>query len=140
MGDKMKDDDRLILRTNLIEAYQELMNFVRNHLPSKFYLEADQRKDLRDLIFRELIANILCHREYTSHYETTFIIYKDKVVARNPNKPVFHGLLNIHTFSPYAKNPNIRKVFAALSWADELGSEVRNITKYLPHYLHSSAN
>ncbi len=132
-------DDRLILRTNLIETYQELMNFVRKHLPSKFYLEADQRKDLRDLIFRELIANILCQREYTSHYETTFIIYKDKVVAKNPNKPVFHGLLNVHTFSPYAKNPNIRKVFAALSWADELGSGVRNITKYLPHYVHSSA-
>ncbi|MFH1857027.1 MAG: RNA-binding domain-containing protein, partial [Candidatus Omnitrophota bacterium] len=132
-------DDRLTLRTNLIETYQELMNFVRKHLASKFYLEADQRKDLRDLIFRELISNILCHREYTSHYETTFIIYKDKVVAKNPNKPVFHGLLNVHTFSPYAKNPNIRKVFAALSWADELGSGVRNITKYLPHYVHSSA-
>lgn len=132
-------DDRLILRTNLIEAYQELMNFVRKHLPSKFFLEADQRKDLRDLIFRELIANILCHCEYTSHYDTTFIIYKDKVVAKNPNKPVFHGLLNVHTFSPFAKNPNIRKVFAALSWADELGSGVRNITKYLPHYVHSTA-
>ncbi|MBI5374098.1 MAG: hypothetical protein HZA77_01580 [Candidatus Schekmanbacteria bacterium] len=31
------------------------------------------------------------------------------------------------------------EIFAALSWADELGSGVRNITKYIPHYVHSLA-
>lgn len=128
-------DDRLTLRTNLIDSYFQLMDFVRKHLSSKFYMEGDQRKDLRDIIFRELIGNILCHREYTSSYSTDFIIYKDKVVATNPNKPLFHGPLDVHAFSPFAKNPNIRKFFSALSWADEIGSGVRNMTKYLPRYV-----
>lgn len=131
-------DDRLTLRTNLIDTYTELMNFIRKHLPTKFYLEADQRKDLRDIIFRELIGNMLCHREYTSNYSTELIIYRDKVISTNPNKALFHGLLDVHAFSPYAKNPNIRKFFSVLSWADELGSGVRNMTRYVPMYVEGA--
>ena len=33
-------DDRLTIRTNLIESYQSLMAFIRKHLPDKFYLKA----------------------------------------------------------------------------------------------------
>ena len=131
-------DDRLTLRTNLIDTHTELMNFIRKHLPTKFYLEGDQRKDLRDIIFRELVGNILCHREYTSNYSTELIIYRDKVISTNPNKALFHGLLDVHAFSPYAKNPNLRKFFSVLSWADELGSGVRNMTKYVPRYVEGA--
>ena len=54
-------DDRVEVRTNLIESYDLLMDFVRKHLPDPFYLEKDQRISLRDTIFREIVANaVLC--------------------------------------------------------------------------------
>ena len=81
---------------------------------------------------------MLCHREYTSNYSTELIIYRDKVISTNPNKALFHGLLDVHAFSPYAKNPNIRKFFSVLSWADELGSGVRNMTQYVPLYVEGA--
>ncbi|MCX6250544.1 MAG: hypothetical protein NTX61_07315 [Bacteroidetes bacterium] len=35
----------------------------------------------------------------------------------------------------FLKNPNIRKFFTALGWADEIGSGVRNTRKYLSYYI-----
>ena len=32
-------DDREIIKTNLIESYEQLMEFGRKHLPDRFFLE-----------------------------------------------------------------------------------------------------
>ncbi len=82
-------DDRLYIQTNLIDAYDQLMGFVAKHLPDKFYTEGEQRKSLRTAIFREIVANIIVHREYTNAQPTTFIIYANKVETENANNP--HG-------------------------------------------------
>lgn len=128
-------DDRITLRTNLIDTYLSLMDFIRKHLEDKFYInEQGQRISLRELIFRELIGNVVVHREYTNQIATEIIIESDKVVATNPNKVAFTGMLNINNFLPFAKNPNIRKLFTAFGWTEEIGSGVRNIAKYLAEY------
>lgn len=133
-------DDRINppLRTNLIDTYLELMAFVRKHLPESFYTEGDQRRDLRDLVFREVIGNLIVHREYTSALSSELIIKRTEVRITNPNKPLFHGPLDPNAFNPYPKNPNIRKFFTAFGWTDEIGSGVRNTNKYLPLYAHGA--
>lgn len=128
-------DDRLTLRKNLIDTYLEIKQFIYKYLPEKFYTEKDQRIDLRDKIFREVIGNAIIHREYTSAYSTDIIISGSEVRITNPNKPLFHGLIDPLSFNPYAKNPNIRRFFTALGWADEIGSGIRNTNKYLPLYI-----
>lgn len=128
-------DDRIVFRTNLIDTYLGLIDFIKKHLPEKFFTEDGQRKDLRDLIFREVIGNVLVHREYPSSYATEFVIQKDRVIATNPTKPHFHGAIDPTQFSPYPKNPNIRKFFTAFGWTDELGSGIRNTNKYVPFYV-----
>lgn len=134
---KNKDrwDDRLTLRTNLIDTYLELKRFINKHLPEKFYLEGDQRIDLRDKIFREVIGNAIVHREYTSAFSTDLIITENDVTITNPNKPLFHGPIDPKSFNPYPKNPNIRKFFTSFGWTDEIGSGIRNTNKYLPLYV-----
>lgn len=128
-------DDRITLRKNLIETYQELKAFVNRHLPEKFYLEGDQRIDLRDKIFREIVGNVVVHREYSSALATEIIIGNYELTATNPNKPHFYGPIDLDSFNPYPKNPNIRKFFTALGWTDEIGSGIRNTKKYLPLYV-----
>ena len=76
--DTKRYDDREIIRTNLIESYERLMAFAQKYLPDKFYLEDDQRKSLRTIITREIIANTLIHREYTSSYQAKFIIERSR--------------------------------------------------------------
>lgn len=128
-------DDRLPpLRTNLVDTYIKVLDFVKSKWPEKFFIEGDQRKDLRELIFRELVANVIIHREYNTAQASEIIIYKDRIVSKNPNKPRFTGPLDLDTFSAEPKNPNIRRFFSELNWADEIGSGVKNINKYLNFY------
>lgn len=131
-------DDRITLRTNLIHTYQKLMEFIRKHLPEKFYMEKGQRKDLREAIFREVVGNLIVHREYTDARSSDLIITNKDVVTTNPNNPNFHGPIDPKRFTPYPKNPNIRKFFTAFGWTDEIGSGVRNTNKYLTHYVQNA--
>ncbi len=133
--DKDRWDDRLVLRKNLIESYLELKKFIDRYLPDKFHLEGDQRIDLRDKIFREVVANMIIHREYTSLIPSVITITETAVNISNPNIPKFHGPIDVNSFTPNPKNPNIRKFFMALGWADEIGSGIRYTHKYLPLYI-----
>jgi ATP-dependent DNA helicase RecG len=131
-------DDRLTLRTNLIDTYLQLKEFIYKHLPNKFFMEGDQRVDLLDRIFREVIGNIIVHREYTSGTATELLIEEDAVRTLNANNPYFNGVMDLNNFNPHPKNPNIRKFFMALGWADEIGSGIRNTQKYLPFYTENA--
>ncbi len=127
-------DDRDNIRCNLVEAYDRLMAFVAKHLPDKFYLQNDQRISLRDKIFREIIANILIHREYTNAFPSTFIIYNDRVETKNANKPHVHRLLKPGNFEPHPKNPHIAQIFTQMGRSEELGTGVNNVFKYSHAY------
>lgn len=127
-------DDRLLLKTNLIDSYLKALEFIKSKWPEKFYLENGDRKDLRELIFRELVANVIIHREYNNSLATEIVIYTDRVEATNPNRARFTGPLNLETFEAEPKNPNIRAFFNVLAWAEEIGSGVKNMNKYVKAY------
>jgi ATP-dependent DNA helicase RecG len=128
-------DDRLLLKTNLIDSYLKALSFVKGKWPEKFYQDKNgDRKDLRELIFRELVGNIIIHREYNSATPTEVIIYEDRVETTNPNRMRFRGPLDLETFDAEPKNPNIRAFFNVLTWADEIGSGVKNMNKFVIAY------
>lgn len=62
--DLYRYDDRHYIQTNLIDAYDLLMDFVAKHLPDPFYLEGAQRVSLRSKIFREVVANLHTTRHF----------------------------------------------------------------------------
>ena len=132
--DKLRYDDREYIQTNLIDAYELLMAFVIKHLPDKFYMEGNQRISLRSKIFREIVANIIAHREYTNAQPATFIIKNDTVETENANNPHGSGLIPVHAFTPYPKNPTIAKFLMQLGWVEELGSGILNVSKYWQAY------
>lgn len=128
-------DDRDTVKTNLIESYERLMAFIANYLPDPFYQdESANRISLRDKIFREVVANILIHREYSNPYPAKVIIERNQVVAENSNRPHFHGVINPANFSPFPKNPIISAFFREIGRAEELGSGVRNLFRYTQAY------
>ncbi len=127
-------DDREVIKTNLIDSYEQLMEFGRKHLPDKFYLERDQRKSLRNIITREMIANTLIHREYTSSYQAKFVIERDHMYVENANRATQSAQLTPDTIEPNPKNPIIASFFRNIGYADQLGSGVRNLFKYCSIY------
>ena len=127
-------DDRENIKCNLIDAYDRLMAFVSKHLPDRFYLEGDMRISLREKIFREIVANMLVHREYTNAYPSSFVIYRDRVEAKNANRPHLYGQLFPGQFEPFPKNPHIIQLFTQIGRCEELGTGIKNVYKYTKAY------
>ena len=106
LDDTDRYDDRLVVRTNLIEAYDALLGFVQKHLPDRFFLEGTQAVSLRYIIARELITNTLMHREYTSPLPAKLVIDCRGIHTENANRPRFIGVLSPDRFNPLPKTPS----------------------------------
>ncbi len=133
-GNPNRYDDRDDIRTNLIESRHRLMAFGEKHLPDPFYLEGNQRLSLRSIILREVVGNLLIHREFANATPARFVIEEKRMWTENSNVPHGNGPIDPHIFSPYPKNPLIARVFKEIGWADELGSGVRNLFHFGTHY------
>lgn len=127
-------DDREIIKTNLIESYDKLIEFGRKHLWDKFFMEDTQTVSLRDKIVREMVSNVLMHREFTSAFVAKFVIEKDKMFVENACRASRQEELTPENFVPISKNPIIASFFTTIGNADELGSGTRNIFKYTKLY------
>ena len=120
-------DDRDIVEDNLIEAYDKLMAFCMKHMDNRFVLDKDISVDARELIVREVVSNILIHRDYSNAFPAKLIIEKDLLRTENWSKSRFNGPLSIDAFSPYPKNPLLASFFVNIGRADTLGSGMRNL-------------
>ena len=86
------------------------------------------------IVYDKSSGNILIHREYTNAFPAKIIIESDRIYAENGNKPHGYGAINPDNYTPYPKNPVIAGVFKQIGLADELGSGVRNLIKYVQIY------
>lgn len=127
-------DDRLVLRTNLIDTYERLLAFGQRHLPDRFHLEGTQAISVRDVIVRELVSNLLVHREYTDPRAGRVVVRRDCVETTNPSRARFAGSITLDDFEPVPKNPLIANFFTQIGRAEDLGSGTRNLYKYAPAY------
>lgn len=127
-------DDREVIKTNLIESYDRLMEFGKKHLPDKFFLEDDVNKSLRNTILREMLSNVLMHREFTNSYTAKFVIEAERMYVENANRALGDGFITENNLEPIPKNPIIASFFRNIGYADQLGSGVRNLFKYSKYY------
>lgn len=127
-------DDRDVIITNLIESYDRLMAFGKKHLNDTFHLDGIQSVSARDRILREIVSNLLAHRDFSNAYVAKLIIEKNRIYTENANLSHGHGVLDLAAFEPFPKNPPISKVFREIGLADELGSGMRNTYKYTKMY------
>lgn len=131
-------DDREVIKTNLIESYDRLMEFGKKHLPDKFFLENDVNKSIRNTILRELVGNVLMHREFTNSYTAKFVIEAEQMHIENANRALYDGFITEDNLEPIPKNPIIASFFRNIGYADQLGSGVRNLFKYSKYYSGKS--
>lgn len=127
-------DDRLIVEENLIKSYDLLMEFIEKHTNDKFFLVDNVNMSVRSAIAREVVSNILVHREFGSAFPAKLIIEKDRLYTENWNRTQRVGKIELLDFTPYPKNPILSKFFVNIGYADALGSGVRNLYKFTKIY------
>lgn len=127
-------DDRLRIQTNLIESYEQLMKFIQIHTSDKFFLVNNINTSIRDIIAREVISNILIHRDFSSAFPAKLIIEKNWLKTENWCRPRRHGNILQEEFSPYPKNPLIANFFTVMGRSETIGSGVKNLYQLTPLY------
>lgn len=127
-------DDRERVESNLIESFDIVMSFIRKHTLDRFFLIDNLNVSVRDHIAKELVSNILVHREFSNAVPAKIVVEKDRIVAENWNRPLYPGRIDPANFEPYPKNPILARFFVQIGYADTLGSGVRNLYKYTKIY------
>jgi ATP-dependent DNA helicase RecG len=123
-----------MVTTNLIDAYDQLNDFIAKHTLDKFHIIDGQSVSIRSIISRELVSNILVHRDYASAYPAKIIIERDRIVTENWALPKKPGRIDPKDFVPFPRNPILARFFINIGRADVLGSGVRNLYKYTKIY------
>ncbi|MBQ0089638.1 MAG: hypothetical protein KBT27_09955, partial [Prevotellaceae bacterium] len=88
--------------------------------------------------FREVIVNLLIHREYQNPSISIFDIRKNYVLIQNANRPLRSGIITLDSYEPHPKNPHIANFFVQIGRAEHLGTGVRNLYHYAPLYFGES--
>ena len=109
-------------------------NSLRNIFQKNFFGDNAVNISLRNLFAREMLANTLMHREFTSSYMAKFGIEKDRMYVENASRASRAGIITPENLEPNPKNPIIASFFRTIGRADRLGSGVRNLFKYTKYY------
>jgi ATP-dependent DNA helicase RecG len=132
-------DDRLSVRTNLIESYDMLIEYIEKRTLNRFFLIEAQNINVMSHIAREIVSNSLAHREYSRAVPAKIVIEKERIYCENWNRARFQGTLDLEGFTPEPKNPLISQFFVNIGLADALGSGMRNLYYYTNIYSEGKA-
>lgn len=131
-------DDRFICEENLINSFDEIQKYINSNIESPFFLDENGvTYNATGVVVREIVGNILIHRDFMDAISPKIILYKDRLVATNPNMSRNYQVLDVDNFEPFSKNAIIAKVFRKIGYADELGSGVRKINDLCVKYFKS---
>lgn len=129
-GSRERYDRRETLCGNLVESFDTVMDFAREYMPERLFLEDFHQISLRDILAREVISNLLTHREFSSGYPARLVITSDRMRTENASRAARDGPVTPEDPEPDAKNPIIAAFFQIIGRADGLGTGVRNLFRY----------
>ncbi|MDR1572597.1 MAG: putative DNA binding domain-containing protein, partial [Clostridiales Family XIII bacterium] len=93
-------DDRVRVEANLIESFDLLMGFIRKHTLDRFFLIDSLNVSVRDHIAKEIVSNILVHREFSGTFPARIIVEKDRILAENWNRSLQPGRIDPDNYEP----------------------------------------
>ncbi len=126
--------DSLTIRNDLFAEAEMIMDFIRKHINKqviiKGQLENEERWDYPMEALRELVMNMVLHRDYTSAYDSVVKIFDDHIEFYNPGAippgiTLHHLLSNDYVSQP--RNKLIAEVFKACGLIEKYGSGIKRV-------------
>lgn len=119
---------------NLVEQYEEALKYLISKLNIRYEIESQQggrRKEILEIpetVFREALANSICHRSYYEKGAVIMVeIYDDRVEISNPG-----GLISTITqqefgTKSFSRNPIIFGLMQRIDLAEKVGSGIKRM-------------
>ncbi len=124
--------DRFLAETNLVQAWQGLVNFYLKHAEAPFALEEGtfQRTDLPPdyISFREAAINLLIHQDYGDQGRLpTIHFYLDRTVFWNPGDAFTTVDTWLTSGEKELRNPRLAAAFRRIGLSEQAGTGLRSI-------------
>ncbi len=138
-NDLERYDDRFTCEDNLIKSYDEIIKYILDKIDQPFYLSPNGvTYNAINVVVRELVSNVLIHRDFLDATGTQILLYRDRIEVSNPNNPKTYKDVEMNDLEPFSKNPIIAKTFRKIGYADELGSGFEKIENACATYFKST--
>ena len=122
--------DTLTLKSDLFSELKEALQFVNKHIQEETQTGESARWQYPPKAIRELIVNMIIHRDYTSDYNSIVKIFDGYIEFYNPGslpeELSFKQLLT-DTYISRPRNPQIAELFKDAGMFEEYGSGIQNI-------------
>ncbi|KAB2952928.1 hypothetical protein F9B85_06560 [Heliorestis acidaminivorans] len=129
-GDEPRWDDRLICQENLIETFLSLMERIKRHHDSPFYMPTMQRQAETPVIvaIREALVNLIIHQDYFERKIAQIRHSPQSIELINPGASQITDTDDLYEGNLTApRNPIIAKVFRIVGWAELAGTGLLKI-------------
>jgi len=133
--------DNLTLHIDLFSETEEIMNFILKHINKQViingHLENEERWDYPLEALRELVLNMVIHRDYTSSFDSVLKIFDDHIEFYNPGAApsdidLQHLLSNDYVSQP--RNKLITEVFKTSGLIEKYGSGIKRVLEAFTTY------
>ena len=133
--------DSLNLDTDIFTELEEIIAFIKKHLMVEFIItgnpQREERYDYPLEAIREVVINMLVHRDYRDSSGSIIKIYDDRIEFFNPGglygNLTKEELLNFN-YQPQARNKLIAKAFKEIGKVEKYGSGMKRIFTICKEY------
>ncbi|MDR2149051.1 MAG: putative DNA binding domain-containing protein [Tannerella sp.] len=133
--------DGITISTDLISEVEEVLTFVRKHISKEFIITANpariERWDYPLEALREIVLNMIVHRNYAHHGNSSVKIFPDRIEFFNPGRLPDNITVNDllqGTYTSDCRNKLIAKIFKEIDWIERYGTGIRRIRDYFREY------
>jgi ATP-dependent DNA helicase RecG len=133
--------DSLTLKNDLFTEVEEVMAFIRKHINKEIIITGDPQSTERWQYpleaIRELVLNMIVHRDYTSSYDSVIKIFKDHIEFYNPG--AFPDTISIdqllsNDYISQPRNKQIAEMFKEAGMIEKYGSGVNRVCRSFIDY------
>lgn len=127
--------DGLTVRSDLFTEVDQILDFIRKHINKSYIITGDPKREERwqypmDALLREILINMIVHRDYMDSGDSSIKIYDDFIEFFNPgclpDNITVEQLLS-GEYSSWAHNKKIAATFKEAQFIEKYGSGIKRI-------------
>jgi ATP-dependent DNA helicase RecG len=133
--------DSLTVREDLFTSVESVLDFLRKHINKGYIISGEAQRTERWEYpmdgLREIVINMIVHRDYTSSSESTIKIFDDHIEFYNPGS--LPGGLSVEqlltgNYTSFIRNKQIATLFKEAGLIERYGSGIKRILESFIKY------
>ena len=126
--------DSLLIQSTLFEEIEVILQFIKKHISKGYFISGKAQRDERwqypMTALREIILNMIVHRDYQHGSDSIIKIFDDRIEFFNPGglpASISVGQLLTGDYVSYARNKKIAELLREAGLIEKYGSGIKRV-------------